>query len=300
MAKIEFENISKSYDGVKVLDGLSGVIEDGKVVSLIGRNGIGKTTLLEILIGLRKPDVGTVKLDGIDLHEDPEKARQKVAFVSETCNIYSWMTSKHLESFLKPLYNNWSSELYQSYLDKFAIPKNKSIGDMSKGSKHKLMLASAIAIQPEIMILDEPLSGFDPVIRDEVLETLIDKLCESGVTIIISSHQIDDIEKISDHAFMLIDGKFKINSSIEEIDNSIQKVVVKLEEAMGAMPTDEDILSSISSGKELELIVQNYSKENVSRVLSGLKVKSVSSEHISLREILVKLTKSEKQTRMDN
>ncbi len=292
MPVIEFKNISKSYDGLKVLNEVSGSLEKGEVASLIGRNGAGKTTLLEILFGLRTPDSGEVSILGIDPSKNPEELRQKVALVSENCTMYPYMNAPALESFLKPLYKKWDSKIYEQMLKRFSIPTETTIKDMSKGNKHKLMLASALATQPEVLLLDEPLSGFDAVIREEVLETLITSLCESGMTIIISSHQIEEIAQVSESAFFLVNHGFKISGKISEIENSVRKVAVRLEENLGTVPTDQDILFTKSEGKELELVVQNFSEEKLATLLSGLKVKSKSSARIGLKDLFIKLTKN--------
>ena len=291
MSAIKFENIDFSYDSNEVLKDVSATVEPGSSTCLLGRNGAGKTTLLEILYGLVKPETGKIEILGVDPFKEPEALRQKVAFVSESCHFYPNMNPVELESFLKPLYQNWSSEIFSERLEQFKIEKDQKIKNFSKGSRHKLMLATALAIQPEVMILDEPLAGFDTLIREEVINTIISTLCDKKTTILISTHQIDEIANVCDKTLILHDNKILLSENSEAIEDQYKKLVIDLEEEINFSPTHELILSSKSYGSRLELIVKNYSDEISSQLLQGLKVKNVEVQRIGLKDIFVNLVK---------
>ncbi|GAB4271866.1 MAG: hypothetical protein Kow0029_09930 [Candidatus Rifleibacteriota bacterium] len=139
--------------------------EKGSSTCLSGRNGVAKTTLLEILFGLLQPDRGEVKILGLDPFEDAAELRQKVVFVSESDHLYPGMTAIELESFLSPLYQNWSPEVLRLKLQEFKLDPNTKMKNHSKGNRHKLLLAAALAAQPEVMIQDEPLAGLEEEIQ---------------------------------------------------------------------------------------------------------------------------------------
>lgn len=292
MPAIKFENISMSYDLKNVLDNVSGTIEAGSSVCLLGLNGAGKTTLLETLYGLRHPDSGTVAICDQSPFAIPEEVRQKVAFVSENCYLYPQMNAGELEQFMMPLYQKWSSEIFKQKIELFKVDCKTRVKDLSKGSKHKLMLALALATQPEVMILDEPLAGFDPAVREEVVQTVISSICDHNMTILISTHLIDEVAKVCDKVMILHEHKFIVDLPSEEIEKSCRRIIAELEEEISFIPSGENIIGANMIGKRLELLVKNIKDENTKDCLQGLKVKSFTVEKLSLKDLFLGLTKS--------
>ena len=292
MPAIRFENINMSYDGKTVLKGVSTIIEPGSSACLLGLNGAGKTTLLETLYGLRKPDSGEIEILGQNPVEAPEKMRQKVAFVSENCHLYPQMTGTELHAFMKPLYENWSDEIFKQKIESFKVDLNTKVKNLSKGSKHKLMLALALATRPEVMIMDEPLAGFDPAIRDEVVQTVISSICDHNMTILISTHQIDEVANVCDKILILHDHNFALDEKSDKVEVSCRRIVAELEEEINFAPTGENIIGSSLTGKRLELLVKNCSDSDITSILKGLKVKSHSIEKLSLRDLFLGITRN--------
>ncbi|MEW6709385.1 MAG: ABC transporter ATP-binding protein [Candidatus Riflebacteria bacterium] len=289
---IRFENINMSYDEKSVLQNVSATIEPGSSVCLLGLNGAGKTTLLEILYGLKQPDSGKISILDLDPHKDLEEMRQKVIFVSENCHLYPQMNANDLQAFMKPMYKKWSDEIFKQKIDSFKVDPKTRVKNLSKGSRHKLMLALALAAQPEVMILDEPLAGFDPAVREEVVQTVISSLCDHNMTILISTHLIDEVANVCDKVLILHDRHFALAESSEVIEKSCRRVIVELEEEISFAPSGENIVGSSMLGKRLELLVKNCSDAMVPEQLRGLKVKSYQIEKLSLKDLFLGLTRN--------
>ncbi|MFZ5952857.1 MAG: ABC transporter ATP-binding protein [Candidatus Rifleibacteriota bacterium] len=289
---IRFENINMSYDEKSVLENVSAIIEPGSSVCLLGLNGAGKTTLLEILYGLKQPDSGKISILDLDPHKDLEEMRQKVIFVSENCHLYPQMNATDLQAFMKPMYKKWSDEIFKQKIESFKVDPKTRVKNLSKGSKHKLMLALALAAQPEVMILDEPLAGFDPAVREEVVQTVISSLCDHNMTILISTHLIDEVANVCDKVLILHDRHFALAESSENIEKNCRRVIVELEEEISFAPSGENIVGSSMLGKRLELLMKNCSDEMVPEQLKGLKVKSFGIEKLSLKDLFLGLTRN--------
>jgi ABC-2 type transport system ATP-binding protein len=292
MPAIKFENIKMSYDDKLVLDQVSANIEQGNSVCLLGLNGAGKTTLLETLYGLRQPDSGSLEILEADPNAQPELVKQKVAFVSETCHLYPQMNAIQLRDFMKPMYEKWSDEVFKQKTELFKIDLKTKVKDLSKGSKHKLMLALALAIQPEVMILDEPLAGFDPAVREEVVQTVINSICDHNMTILISTHLIDEVANVCDKVLILHHQKFVLDMPTEEIEKTCRRIIVDLEEEISFAPKSESIIGSSVIGKRLEILVNDCDDNKTEEILKGLKVKSFNTEKLSLKDLFLGLTKN--------
>lgn len=294
MEAIEIKQLTKQYSKNKVLDGVSTTIASGQVVGLLGRNGAGKTTLLSILAGLEKPDGGKTITNEIDPEKDPEKLRQKVALVTEECHFYGWMTPETLASTFASMYKSWNNEYYQELLKQFKIDSTKKIANFSKGTKRKLQLAFALATEPGVLLLDEPIGGIDAVAREEILGSLIQSLVDKGVTIVVSSHEINDISGVCDRIIILSEGKFIVDENKDELLSKVRRITVNLENNVETLPSSSSILSAKSDGSELEIVLKDYSQEIVDTVLANFKTKSITTEGVGLQELFTTITANEK------
>jgi len=294
MEAINISQIGMSYNGHKVLDGVSTKIESGKVVALLGRNGAGKTTLLNILNGSLRPVSGNAAVLGIDPEQNPAVLRQSCVLVDEECHLYPWMTPTLLARTFAPMYPTWNQALYEKTLKEFAITADQKIATFSKGTKRKLQLAFALATEPKVLLLDEPVGGVDAVAREEILNSLIESLVEKGVTVVLSSHELKDISGVCDHVLILSGGNFVVDCSKDDLAASIRKVTLQLENAVETLPTHPTILAARANGAELELVVRDCSEEELARILANFKVKSQSSSGMSLEELFKAITRHEK------
>ena len=293
MQSIQINELKKQYSEKPVLDNISAKIMPGQVVGLLGRNGAGKTTLLSILAGLEKPDAGNTIVDEDDVEKLPAKIRQKTVLVTEECHFYGWMTPIILASTFSNMYKSWNQSYYEELLKQFKVAENNKIETFSKGTKRKLQLAFALACEPEILLLDEPIGGVDAVTREEILGSLIQSLVDKGVTIIVSSHEIKDISGICDRVIILSNGKFIVDENKQELLSQVKRIRATLENNVETLPTHPSILAANSDGSELEIIVKNHTKETTEAILANYKTKNIVIEGIGLQELFTTLTANE-------
>jgi ABC-2 type transport system ATP-binding protein len=292
MNAITLKAVIKEFRNHRVLSCLDLEIPTGQVVGLLGRNGSGKTTLMRLLMGLIEPTAGSVALLDLDVHagRNLEVARHLVALVSEECHFYPWMTAGDLETFLAPLYSNWSHDSFVSLCLQLEIPTDQALSTFSKGTRHKLQLAAGLAQQPKVLLLDEPLSGLDAVVREEVIHTIIGELVEKGTTILVASHEIQDISPLCDRILMLHEGRLAIDLPRERLQSSVRKVIAQLEHPVDVLPAHPAIVRSSAQGTQLEMVVTDYTDELARQLLANFKCLDMRVEGISVKDIFVALT----------
>ncbi len=225
MNAIEVSYLSKSYKvrhkSVKALDGLSFVLEKGHIGGFVGPNGAGKTTTIKILLGLLFKDSGTVKLFGTGDY-DTVSVRKKIGFVPEEFSLYEYMSGEELLSFNASIYRAFDTGTIADLQRLFSLPLNRKISSYSKGMKKLLSLYLAVSVNPELLILDEPTDGLDPIFRERFLSFLVDFVSEHGTTVLFSSHILSEVEKVADYAILINKGKLILQGDIDSLkENSI-------------------------------------------------------------------------------
>jgi ABC-2 type transport system ATP-binding protein len=222
---IETKLLSKRYSGVNVVDNLSMTVPEGAIYCLLGRNGAGKTTTIRILLGLAEADSGSAKVLGLDCKEQRVDILARTGFVSDKPLIQS-MSGNQLVKFTSGFYPKWSDALVKRYADAFEIPLKKRFRDLSRGNQTKLWLLLALAQQPDLLILDEPTAGLDPVVTDELLHVLVDDFASEGRSIFLSSHHIAEVEKIADWVGILDHGKLILEAKVEDLRANFRRIQV--------------------------------------------------------------------------
>ncbi|HEY9071713.1 MAG TPA: ABC transporter ATP-binding protein [Candidatus Ozemobacteraceae bacterium] len=287
MNAVSLSHLGISYGARRVLNDISFDIPSSQVVGLLGRNGTGKTTLLRSLFGLIPTDAGTVSVLGRDPLREAPTMRLAVGFMSENCHLYRWMTGPQLGAFLAPFYPAWNAQALAEDFRRLEIPADQPVGRMSKGTQRKLMLALTLAPAPELLLLDEPLAGLDPVARDQIRDTIIGTLADRGTTILLSSQEVDEIAPICDRVLILGSSRLLLDASRDELAKRIRRIIVTLENPVGAVPVHPNILSATVLGSQLELVLREFSEEALQALLANYKVRDVRTEGLSLREIFV-------------
>jgi len=295
MEAIKINNLTMSYNASPVFSQLTTTIEKGRVVALLGRNGAGKSTLLKILNGQLSAVSGEAVVNGLNPAKDGEQLRQGCVMVNEECHLYPWMTPAMLAKVFSGMYAKWSQPQYEELLKKFGIDATHKISTFSKGTRRKLQLAFALATEPEILLLDEPVGSIDVVAREEILTGIIDSLVEKGVTVVISSHELNDISGVCDHVMILSEGRLAVDCSHDDLSGNIRRVIVTLENPVEVLPANPAILATRANGCELEMVVKSLDETELNKVLANFKVKSVKSEGLSLEELFKAITRNEKQ-----
>jgi ABC-2 type transport system ATP-binding protein len=222
---IEMKNVSKSFDHFKAIENVNLSIQKGSIYGLIGSNGAGKTTLIKLLSGIYHQEHGEVTIDGQPIYEN-NHIKQKIFYIADHPYFLSHYTTKQMARFYKSLYPNWSEDRFTKLADLFDMDLNKKIHTFSKGWQRQVAFVLALSSQPEILILDEPLDGLDPVVRKKVKNLLIQDVADREMTILISSHNLREVEDICDHIGILHKGTLIIEKELDELKSDIHKVQV--------------------------------------------------------------------------
>tara|TARA_R110002095_G_scaffold91424_1_gene79791 strand:- start:42 stop:956 length:915 start_codon:yes stop_codon:yes gene_type:complete len=223
---IKIHQVHKQFGTNVVLDDVSLDIPSGQTLALLGRNGAGKTTLIRMLLGLLKPDSGTMQVDGCDPTRDAIELRRRVGYLAEDQTMYGWMTPIELGHFLAPFYPTWNQSLAEDYLERFHIPRHQRIEQLSKGQNVKLGLTLALAHEPNVVILDDPALGLDTIARKEFNRDLIEHLQAAGRTVLFSSHLLDEVEAVADAVAILDGGKIIRQSETETLRSEVKRIVL--------------------------------------------------------------------------
>jgi ABC-2 type transport system ATP-binding protein len=218
MNVVEFVNIHRSFKrGVEVLSGVDFSLQAGEVVGLLGRNGAGKTTLMRTAMGMLEPQKGSVRLFGLDPREHPMDVKRRVGFVSEDQILPEFLKVADVIRLHRGLFPTWDDALEQELSDRFKISPGERVKSLSRGQARQVALLCAVAHKPELLLLDEPAGGLDPMARREFLETSIQLLNEAGTTILFSSHYMSDVERLADRIVMIHDGAVLIDNQLDEL-----------------------------------------------------------------------------------
>lgn len=210
------EGVSKSYDSFKIED-VNFSIRKGYVTGLIGPNGAGKSTLIRMIMQMVKPDQGHVELFGSKVENEATGMRERIGYVSDENVFYDHLTLKRMTNILAPFYRNWEADTFRDYLERFELLQNKKIKDLSKGMKMKFSLAVALSHSAELLIMDEPTAGLDPVFRRELLDLLADQLQDEQRSILFSSHITSDLDRIADYIVFVNKGKLIFDETKDEV-----------------------------------------------------------------------------------
>lgn len=204
---VEMERVVKRFGSVPVLDGLSLAVGRGEVHGFLGRNGAGKSTAIRILMGITGLDAGEVRLFGEPLSGNVVAARRRIGYVAQEQHMYPWMTPRALGRFVRGFYPRWDERRWRSLNEAFGLPPKRRLGTFSGGMRAKLALAMALATRPDLLILDEPTAGMDPVARREFLDLVREQTASEGATVFFSTHLIDEIEAIATRISIVESGR---------------------------------------------------------------------------------------------
>jgi ABC-2 type transport system ATP-binding protein len=224
---LQMHDIHRSFEpGVPVLDGVDLIVEPGEVVGLLGRNGAGKTTLLHIAMGMLHQQTGTVAVFGLDPLEQPLEVKRRVGFVSENQILPDFLRVREVVALHRSLFPTWDETMARDLAERFAIPANTRIKALSKGQARQVALLCALSHRPELLLLDEPAGGLDPLARREFLETAIEALNETGTTIVFSSHYLSDVERLAGRVVMLHEAGVLIDATMDDLHEAFSIALV--------------------------------------------------------------------------
>lgn len=215
---ITVRNLTKVYEGFK-LNNISFEIPKGTIVGFIGENGAGKSTTIRAILGLLPVESGEIELLGHQMKTGDKEAafKEQIGVVFDECNFPGELKVKYIQKIMKNIYRTWNNNKFEEYLNRFELPREKKIKELSRGMKMKMSIAVALSHDSRLLVLDEATSGLDPVIRDEILDMLRDFIGDEEHTVFLSSHITSDIEKISDYVMMIHKGNLVLQENKDEL-----------------------------------------------------------------------------------
>jgi ABC-2 type transport system ATP-binding protein len=284
------DKLVKTYPGVRAVDGLSLNVPRGVAYGFLGRNGAGKTTTIRILLGLARPREGRATVLGFSTGGEQVAILQRTAFVSESKTLYGNLTPWELVRFTRGFYPNWSDQAVMKYSRVFEIPMDRPFSKLSQGNRTKVYLLLALSQGADLLVLDEPGMGLDPVVVDELLRVLVEDVVGEGRTVFISSHQLSDVEQIADWVGLIDHGRLLLEARLDDIKGEFRWVTV----AGNALPQTKspEVLLMASEGNFHKYLV----KKNADAFAAELSRQGATVAQVSplgLREIFLALVRKE-------
>jgi ABC-2 type transport system ATP-binding protein len=227
---IEMQAVYKSFRSTDVLRGVTLQVERGRTFAFLGRNASGKTTTIRMLLGLLKRDDGAIRVLGLDPQREPIELRRRIGYLAEDQTMYGWMRVEEIVRFVAPFYPTWDHELALKYLRDFELPLRTRIKHLSKGQNVRLGLVLALAHRPELVILDDPALGLDPIMRKQFNRDLITHLQGEGRTVFYSSHLLYEVEPVADEVAILDQGRILRQAETEALRRDVKQIVLKRDE----------------------------------------------------------------------
>ncbi len=263
---IEVKELSKSFGKIKALENVSINVGKGSVYGLVGPNGAGKTTLIKHLAGVYRQDAGTVTVDGRPVYENPE-VKALLVYIPDDLYFFSQYSIEETARFYAGLYPDWSWERYRLLKQVFSIDPGRRVTRLSRGMQKQVAFWLGICAMPRVMLLDEPVDGLDPVMRKQVWNLVLQDVAERQTTVLVSSHNLRELEDVCDHVGILHNGTILVERDLDELKTDIHKIQVAF---AGTVPPDllreETVLHRQQSGSVLQLIVKGDKDRLLSEV----------------------------------
>lgn len=258
---IQGKKICKSFDGFKALNEASFHVQKGAVYGLVGPNGAGKSTLLRHITGVFRQDSGQILVDGEEVYENPA-VKSKIAYIPDDMFYFRQSNIVDMKNYYKGIYPKFDDELFEKLFECFpSIDKKKNIRRMSKGMQKQTAFLLAIAMRPEILILDEPVDGLDPVMRRQIWSIILNAVSEEEMTVMVSSHNLRELEDVCDHVGIMNKGSIIIERSLSELQSSVSKVQIAFSGEVPELTGELNIMNHTSMGKVQTLIIKGDQQE---------------------------------------
>src|SRR6266550_5641926 len=234
---IDVSELTRRFGDKTALASVTLSLPRGMVYGLVGANGAGKTTLIKHLLGLLRPDGGSVRVFGLNPIADPVGVLSRIGYLSEDNDLPGWMRVDELIGYSRAFYPGWEDAYAEELRDTFALDSAARVKTLSKGQKARLGLLLALAYRPELLVLDEPSSGLDPIVRRDILGAVIRTIADEGRTVLFSSHLLDEVEEVADHVTMIDHGRIVLSAPLDAIKKSHRSLNEAFIAHVGSAPT---------------------------------------------------------------
>ncbi len=283
---VDVTDLSRSFGGKRALEGVSFRAPAGQIYGLVGANGAGKTTLLKHLLGLLRPQAGAVRVFGLDPVRDPVGVLRRVGYLSEERELPEWMRVGELMRYTQAFHPTWDVAYARQLLDTFGLDPSKRVKELSKGMRAQAGLLVAVAHRPELLILDEPSSGLDAVVRRDILDAIVRTVADDGRTVIFSSHLLDEVERMSDHVTLMHHGRVTLSGPLDDVRRGYQRSRVRFLQHFEHPPALETALAMEGGGRSWS-VVHSGSLEQFHHSVLALGGEIVESRDATLEEIFL-------------
>ena len=264
---IEVKQLCKSFDGCRALCGLDITVPDASVYGLVGPNGAGKSTVINHLAGILRQDSGEVLIDSQPVYENPA-VKRRVAYIPDEIFYYPQATIDDMARFYRSVYPTFSTEKFKSLAPAFELDTNRVMRKLSKGMQKQAAFWIALSCRPDYFILDEPVDGLDPVMRRRVWQLMLADVAERGMSVLVSSHNLRELEDVCDHVGIMNHGRMLVERSLSELQENIVKVQIALNDG-AALPEGLEILHESRTGRLRQLILRGKAEEITNRLAAA-------------------------------
>lgn len=285
------KNVNKKYEKSNfAIKDISFSVPEGSIVGFIGENGAGKSTTMNCILNVIRRDSGAIEIFGREMTDEDIDIRENIGVVYDSNNFPEYLTARQLADILGRIYSKWDDFCFEQFLRRFGLPESQKIKTYSRGMSMKLAIAVALSHDSKLLILDEATSGLDPVMRDEILDVLLEFVKQENHSILLSSHITSDLEKIADYIVFIHNGEIILSKTKDEL--IYEYGVIRCSENDFHNILSEDILSSMKKDYQIDVLIKN-------RKLIEKKYKNLIVDSVSLDEIMLLLVKGERNARID-
>lgn len=283
---VEIQSVTRQFGAKRALDNVNLAVPRGTVFGLVGANGAGKTTLIKHVLGLLKAQAGSVRVFGLDPVQEPVKVLSRVGYLSEESDLPGWMRVDELMRYMRAFYPTWDESYAQELRRQFALDPATKVKNLSKGQRARAGLVVALAYRPELLLLDEPSSGLDPIVRRDILGAIVRTIADEGRTVLFSSHLLEEVERVSDCVAMLKEGRVVFAGELDVVKQSYQRLTLRFAKDRSQPPAINGVLRWEGRGAIWTAVASgNLEELMVAASASGGEV--IEQERLSLDEIFI-------------
>ena len=285
---LDIKNLQRKIDGNTIIKSITAQVKPGDVVALLGKNGAGKTTLLETFLGFSFPSFGGVKIWGENATDMKGDVKQRIGFVPQQDELLAGFNGREHIDLFKAFRKTWNSQLVERLVAEWLIPMDIAARKMSVGERQKLSILLAIAHEPELLILDEPVASLDPVARRQFLQQLVDIAADENRAIIFSSHIVSDMERVANQVWMLQNGELSYQGGLDELKESIARLTISSKEDLPAKLGLPNVIKQRIQGKQAWVTLKNWVPEQQEKIAQQFNA-DVQVDYLSLEDIFLEL-----------
>jgi ABC-2 type transport system ATP-binding protein len=283
---VEIRRLTRRFGAKTALDDVSLTVPRGGVFGLIGGNGAGKTTLIKHILGMLKPQAGSVSVFGLDPVQNPVGTLGRIGYLSEDRDLPNWMRVGELMRYTQAFFPTWDVNFAEELRDAFDLDRLARVKTLSRGQRARAGLLVALAHRPELLVLDEPSSGLDPVVRRDILGAIIRTIADEGRTVLFSSHLLDEVERVADRVAIIHQGRVLLTASMDEVKDTHRRVTLRFGQVQERAPSLVGALSTAGEGAEWTYICSGES-EQLRRAAEAIGATVVGDDALTLDEIFV-------------